>query len=248
MESTAPLKLMTHLVAGYPNISTNIELATAMEKAGADFIEIQIPFTDPMADGPTIMRANQASLDQNTKLEDCFKLMEQLSKTIHIPLLFMTYGNIPYRMGMEKFIKQAKQSGASGLIIPDLPYDEEINNYNELCRKNDLWNIQVISPDTEMNRIDAIKKYANGFIYITLKVGITGTSGQLDPKALAFIKKVKKIIHLPLAAGFGLSKPSQMNQLKGLVDIAVIGSKVIEIEEAEGVSGVSEFLKQLKQA
>ena len=118
MKDAPPIKIMTHLVAGYPSIQANIDLALAMEKAGVDFIEVQIPFTDPMADGPTIMHANQMSLNNKTQLRDCFELMENLSKQLHIPLLFMTYANVPYRLGMETFIKKCKKSRCKWAYCP----------------------------------------------------------------------------------------------------------------------------------
>lgn len=237
------IHLMTHLVAGYPDIDTNKKLIYSMAKSGVKLIEIQIPFSDPMADGPTIMRANQISLNNGTNLEICFRLMEDMSKEVDIPLLFMTYGNIPFVYGMKEFVDTCSKIGCRGLIVPDLPYDEDTFILNVFCKQKDLPNIAVISPDTSIHRIKKLKEFAQGFIYTTLKIGITGAGNEIDLAGIKYIDFLKTHIQLPIAAGFGIAKPEHVDSLRGIADIAVIGSRLIELVDSEGVPGVSKFIK-----
>ncbi len=236
------IHLMTHLVAGYPSIDLNKKLIYAMANCGVKLIEIQIPFSDPMADGPTIMKANQRSLDSGTDLKACFKLMEEMSKEVDIPLLFMTYGNIPFAYGMRAFVRESVDAGCSGFIVPDLPYDEDTSSLKTLCEEEDVPNIAVVSPDTPSSRLNDISQFAKGFIYTTLKVGITGTVGEIKPQSINYVKSLREKMDLPIAAGFGISKPEHVHSLMGIADLAVVGSKLIELVESQGVKGVSDFL------
>lgn len=241
--NTGKINLMTHLVAGYPDIETNKKLIETMAKNGVSIIEIQIPFSDPLADGPTIMRANQSSLERGIDLDTCFSLMRSMSKSVDIPLLFMTYGNIPFTYGLEAFVDRSLDSGCSGFIIPDLPYDEDTALLNLLCHKKNVPNVAVVSPDTPVSRLEAIKNFARGFIYTTLKVGVTGTMDNIDSQAVSYVQSLRQLFDIPIAAGFGISKPEQIHSLVEIADIAVIGSKIIEIVERHGVNGVENFIK-----
>ena len=158
------IQLMTHVVAGYPSLQANEELIRLMARRGVRLIEIQIPFTDPLADGPTIMRANQAALDAGITPDQCFDLCAKLSKELDVAFMFMTYANIPFASGMERFLDQASASGASGVILPDLPWDEVDGDYAEMAREHGLHPVMVISPDTEGPRLDAVLKRASGLI------------------------------------------------------------------------------------
>ncbi|MCP4221672.1 MAG: tryptophan synthase subunit alpha [bacterium] len=239
--------LMTHMVAGDPDMETCRRMAEAMERSGADLLEIQIPFSDPLADGPTIMAANQRALDKGVTPDDCFTLAADLSRDLSIPLLLMTYGNIVYRMGVEKFMARSAEAGVSGLIIPDIPYDERNWNLIPTIKKHGLYPIMVISPDTPLSRLEHIMEAAEGFVYVTLRVGITGTTGGIEPKSLAFIETVKKHHKIPLAAGFGISAPEHVKLLKDKVDIEVVGSHIINLFRKEGIAAVEEFIKQCKK-
>jgi tryptophan synthase alpha chain len=236
------IRLMTHVVAGYPNMSATEDIMKTMADEGVDLIEIQIPFSDPMADGPTIMKANQQALDNGTTLSHCFSLAEKMSAVLNIPLLFMSYINVPYRAGINTFIAKAKNSGISGLIVPDIPYDEDNIAYNETCLKEGLTPVQVISPDINRERLIYIAQRAHGFIYTTLKVGITGARKEIDNNGLSFISKIKKHTDVPVAAGFGISEPAQVENLSSTCDIAVIGSHLINVYENSGLKGIKKFL------
>jgi len=238
------LKLMTHIVAGYPDFKRSFEIALTMAEEGADLIEIQIPFSDPLADGSTIMEANRIALENGITPSQCFKLAESLNKKINIPLLFMTYANIPFRMGFEKFVKKSKNCGLSGLIIPDLTFDERVEGYFNYAFRDGVYPINVISPDTDEERLEKILAISKGFIYITLRVGITGAVKRIEGKGINFLKKVKEKSRFPLAAGFGLSSLSQIKQLEGLANMAVVGSHIINLYRRSGLPGIKKFLKE----
>lgn len=241
------MKLMTHIVAGYPNIQESEKLILAMQKAGASYIEIQIPFSDPIADGPTIMKAGEISLKNGMTTRKAFQMLGRLKSKVKVSLLIMTYFNIAFNYGLEKFCKDAKQAGVYGLIIPDIPIDEEkCENYIGLCKKYGLHPIQVISPITPERRLKAISKVASGFIYCISTYGTTGERKGLDHGLEKYLKRVKRQIKLPLAVGFGISSKEQAKLVAEKADIVVIGSKVINLYNAtkkEKIKTIQEFLR-----
>lgn len=238
--------LMTHVVVGFPNLKATVQIVKDMEKAGVDFIELQIPFSDPLADGPTIMHANDIALANGTTLKDCFAVMSELSKQVNIPLLFMGYYQSVYNIGVEKFCKLASQAGAQGLIIPDVPIDEESHeHFIANCTKYNLHHIRLLSPTSTVDRIKLNAKVQNGFVYCTSRSGITGANNELDPTVVKYIGVVKKYIKTPIALGFGISKPEHIAALAGKVDVAVVGSAVIDLVEKEGIKAVFGFIKKL---
>jgi tryptophan synthase alpha chain len=242
-ETPKTIRLMTHVVAGYPDLTATADLIRLMADTGVDLVEIQIPFSDPLADGPTIMRASQHALDNGITTDDCFKLAQDMAAQVDIPLLFMTYGNIPFAMGMEQFMRRSADAGIQGLIIPDLPFDEETDDHMNLARKAGLKVIQVTSPSTGTERLEKVCSIAQGFIYSTLKVGITGAGTDINDQGIAFLNRIRSLTHLPIAAGFGISSPDHVGKLIGKTDMAVIGSHVINLYEKEGMQGVAKFLK-----
>lgn len=241
--------LMTHIVAGYPSMNECEKIVLAMAQLGVSFVEIQIPFSDPIADGPTIMKANEKALLNGVIPDDCFKLIKRLKKKIKIPILIMTYFNIPFRYGLDKFCRRAKESQVYGLIIPDIPIDEEkYENYLELCEKYNLHAIQIISPITTKKRLKKISKIASGFLYCVSTLGTTGERSKLDPELSSYIGNVKKYIKLPLALGFGISSKEQVLAALKYADIAVIGSKIINLcNSCKGnkTKSIKKFLKNI---
>ena len=189
------IKLMTHVVIGYPTLNDTIKLVKTMAENGVDFIELQIPFSDPLADGSIIMRACEKSLENGTKVADAFMVMKKLSSQVAIPLLFMAYYNNVFKYGVEKFCRDAEDAGAYGLIVPDMAIDEESEeHFLENCKKYSLHNIQVISPASTDDRLEKNDEVANGFVYCTARQGITGTQDQLHPDLISYLKKSKKNI------------------------------------------------------
>jgi tryptophan synthase alpha chain len=242
LKEAKDIQLMTHVVAGYPSLEANEELIRLMARCGVKLIEIQIPFTDPLADGPTIMRANQAALDAGITPDHCFDLCARLSTELDVAFMFMTYANIPFAMGLGNFLDRAAASGASGLILPDLPWDEADGDYAEEARRRGLHPVMVISPDTPETRLQSILKRAAGLLYTTLKVGITGAGATMDQAGVDYVRNLKAKAGLPIAAGFGISSPEHVRMLSGLADAAVIGSHIINLLDAGGLGAVDDFL------
>ena len=243
--------LMTHVVVGYPTLADTETIVHVMEKTGVDFIELQIPFSDPLADGPTIMKACEASLAHGTKVKDAFVLATKLSKQIQTPLLFMSYYNTVCHYGVEKFCEDAKKAGVSGLIVPDMPLEEEHEeHFTRYAEKNNLVVIRVISPAATEARLRKNAKVAKGFVYCTARQGITGAKDALSKDLAGYLAKVKKYFSIPIAVGFGISKREHVVALEKYADIAVIGSAVIDViarsQKENMEENVSTFLTKLK--
>ena len=247
------LGLMTHIVVGYPTMGESRKLVLAMVEAGADFIELQIPFSDPMADGPTLMRANQVALEQGATVAKAMELMADLAPAVGIPLLFMTYFNIVHHYGVAKFCQDAFAAGASGLIVPDMPLDEEPSeHFISAAEQAGLTVIRLLSPASNERRIKLNADLAKDFIYFVSRKGITGAQTELDPELQNHLKTVKSFTSLPLAVGFGISSPAHIKSLKGLAEIAVVGSAAVNVYDQAGadekIKAVKDFVKTLSQA
>ena len=239
---------MTHVVVGYPSLQATIELVRLMEHSGVDMVELQIPFSDPLADGSTIMHACEESLKNGTKVRDAFEVVKRLNSHVKIPLLFMCYYNTVFSYGVEKFCKDAKGAGVSGLIVPDMPLDEEKEeHFYAYAKKYGLHTIQVISPISTKERLEKISREANGFVYCTAHQGITGAKKELPAHVDNFLQRIKKYISIPLAVGFGISSREQVDSLKAQADIAVVGSAILDrIRSGENVKDFLSTLNVLK--
>ncbi len=205
--------LMTHVVAGYPSLRESGEIVRAMADAGASIIELQIPFSDPIADGPTIMAANEAALANGVKVRDCLKLVETLSTKVSTPLLLMTYFNILYRYnhgrdGVRSFCRAAASAGVQGLIVPDLPPEEEhVEHYWEIARQSKLLPVPIVTPTTGRSRLSVIKPFTeDGFVYCVSTTGTTGARTALPKSLPNYIKQVRSALKLPVAVGFGIKQ------------------------------------------
>lgn len=251
---TKQIGLMTHVVIGYPSLEKTVELVKIMAKY-ADIIELQIPFSDPLADGPTIMKACEQSIKNGTKVSDAFKIMKQLSQEVAVPLLLMGYYNTVFKYpsaslrtsSVEQFIKDAKEAGASGLIVPDMPIDEEENeHFYAYCKKYNLHAIHVVSPASTDERLQKNAALATGFVYATARQGITGVQGQRAKSTgiRGFLQRVRKNFAIPIAVGFGISSAEQIKRFQGKSDIAVIGSALIDVINTSKnmQKGVEDFL------
>lgn len=238
------LGLMTHVVVGYPSLSKTESLVKVMADAGVDFIELQIPFSDPLADGPTIMRACEKALENGVKVKDAFSLAHRLSRQIKIPLLFMAYFNTVFKYGTRRFCLDAKKAGISGLIVPDIPLEEEEEeHFMKYCREADLYHIRVISPSSTAERLKKNAKVARGFVYCTARQGITGAKKELDPKLASFLKNVRIYFNIPIAVGFGIGSSERIKQIKPYADIAVVGSAIIDIINSSTTNNMEKNIK-----
>jgi len=246
------LGLMTHVVLGYPSLAESKDKILRMVEAGVDCIELQIPFSDPMADGPVITVANQVALQQGVTVEDCFALAAELIPQSPIPLQFIGYYNTVYHFGVAKFVERCRTIGIAGLTFPDLPIAEaEYEPLFTLARAANIPMIQLVSPASTPDRLRAIAKTAKAMVYCVARFGVTGTTtnqaatGAAAQLALdrltTYLQTVRQYVTLPLAVGFGLRQPSDIAQLRGLADVAVVGSALQNI----GGQELSSYLKTL---
>lgn len=237
------LGLMTHVVVGFPSLKQTELLVKIMSKF-VDFIELQIPFSDPLADGPTIMKACETALQNGTKVKDAFDLASSLSKEIKTPLIFMAYYNTVFKYGVKKFCIDAKKAGISGLIVPDVPIEEEPEeHFIKYCKEADLENIRVISPSSTPDRLKKNAAVASGFVYCTAHQGITGAKDQLDPEISNYLKEIRKFFSIPLAVGFGISKKEHLKQIAPFADIAVVGSAIIDVINKSNSTNLEENIE-----
>ncbi len=226
------IKLMTHAVVGYPDIASTIELVKAMVQAGSDYVELQIPFSDPIADGPTIMKACDRALKNGVTVDDCMKVMKTLSAQVSIPLFFMGYYNTVFHFGVEKFCKAAKAAGAYGLIIPDMPPDEEQHeHFIKATHARGLAQIRVVTPSSPNHRLKLNAQVADEFVYCVSHYGVTGSVAAGKVGLESYLKRVKKYFKIPIAVGFGISGKEDVCQVESYADIIVVGSAIVRIIE-----------------
>ena len=239
------------LTAGYPSLEYSKDIFKKILDAKVDFIEIGLPFSDPMADGPLIQHSSQIAIEQNTSVEECFNLVKEIRKINNdIPIILMGYYNPIHYYGNLKFIKKAVLSGIDGLIIVDLPMEEDEEFYN-LSYKNNLPLIRLVTPTTDEDRLKKILKNAHGFVYYVSVTGITGTKSASVNDVKNKIKVIKKITNLPVIAGFGIKNSVDAKKMSSISDGIVIGSSLVnKIEEVykkkNGLNEIFNFLKSFK--
>lgn len=222
------MKLMTHLVAGYPSLAESEKIALALARSGAALLEIQFPFSDPVADGPVIAAANATALKNGVTVKNCFAMVRRVAARAGAPVLIMTYFNIVFAAGAELFCRRARAAGAAGLIVPDYPCDEESSNHLiRYCKKYRLDFIPVIAPNTRPDRLKTVLRHGSGFVYCVARRGTTGKKTAIDPSIAHYLKRVRLLTRLPLAVGFGLSEKAQLTALQPHADIAVIGTALM---------------------
>ena len=239
------------LTAGYPSLEYSKDIFIKILDAKVDFIEIGLPFSDPMADGPLIQHSSQIAIEQNTSVEECFKLVKEIRKLNNeIPIILMGYYNPIHYYGNLKFIKNSVSSGIDGLIIVDLPMEEDEEFYN-LSYKNNLPLIRLVTPTTDEKRLKKILKNALGFVYYVSVTGITGTKSASVKDVKNKIKIIKKITDLPVIAGFGIKNSIDAKKMSSISDGIVIGSSLVnKIEKVykkkTGLNEIFKFLKSFK--
>lgn len=221
---------ITYTTAGDPDIKTSGDIAKALADNGADIIELGIPFSDPLADGPTIQKAVERSLKAGCTVKKVFDLVRSLRRVTDVPIVFMTYYNIVYNYGIERFSKDAKAAGADGLIVPDLPM-EEAGPLMEASGKEDLHLIMLTAPTTPPARFSKIAAKSNGFIYHVSLTGVTGTRRSLSKGLEGDVKRLKALTSKPVCVGFGVSDPEQASDVAGAADGVIVGSAIIKIIE-----------------
>ena len=245
---------MAHMIAGYPTIEDSEKVAEALAGGlargrttaeGADIIELQIPFSDPMADGPAIAVASDEAIKAGATVAKSLALLEKVAK-LGKPVAVMTYVNIPFRYGIPKFVKTIAKAGASALIVPDCPFDtEEGQTFLSACKENDVYLIPVVSPGVPKERLEQLAKDASGFVYCTSRQGITGANSKFAKELFDFVKELKGVFKLPIAVGFGVKSKEDVAELKKVADIVIAGSVFVNVIKTSGVGPVEGKIREL---
>lgn len=237
------------ITCGDPDLETTAAVVRAAVENGADLIELGIPFSDPTAEGPVIQEANVRALNGGVTTDKIFGLVRELRKDVTVPMVFMTYANVVFSYGPERFISTCREIGIDGLILPDVPYEEK-EEFLPLCRKYGVDLVSLIAPTSE-NRIAMIAKEAEGFLYIVSSLGVTGTRSEIKTDLASIVDVVRQNTEIPCAIGFGISTPEQAEKMAGIADGAIVGSAIVKLIAQYGKDApdyVGKYVKSMKDA
>ena len=237
------------ITCGDPDLETTAAVVREAVKNGADLIELGIPFSDPTAEGPVIQGANLRALTGGVTTDKVFELVRELRQDLEVPLVFMTYANVVFSYGADRFISACRQTGVDGLILPDLPFEEK-EEFAPICREYGVDLISLIAP-TSQNRIAKIAREAEGFIYIVSSLGVTGVRSEIKTDLASIVEVVRQNSALPCAIGFGISTPEQARKMADLSDGAIVGSAIVKLVEQYGREAppqVGAYVKSMKDA
>ena len=237
--------LIPYIMAGDPSLEASKKLVIELEEAGADIIELGVPFSDPLADGPTIQKASERSLQKGTTLRKVLTLVKQIRKDSEIPLILMTYFNPVFKFGIEPFIKQAVKAGVDGVIIPDLIPDEAAD-FTRLAKKHKLDTIFLLAPTSTRERINKVVKASTGFIYFVSITGITGSRLLISKTMKKTLNSIKSISSKPVAVGFGISNPDEASTVSKLADGVIIGSAIVKLIAQK--KSIRNFVRNIRKA
>ena len=235
------------ITCGDPSLEVTEQLVYAMEEAGANLIELGIPFSDPTAEGPVIQAANIRALSGGVTTDKIFAMVEKIRKNTQIPMVFMTYANVVFSYGTERFIKKASELGMDGLILPDVPYEEK-EEFDSVCKKYDMDLISLIAP-TSHERISMIAKEASGFVYCVSQMGVTGKGANFHKDIREYLAAVKQTSAIPVMVGFGIRTAKDIEPFEDIVDGAIVGSNLLRILEESNysVDAVKEYVSGFKK-
>lgn len=237
------------ITCGDPNLEVTAEIVREMEKNGADLIELGIPFSDPTAEGPVIQQASLRALEGGVTTDKIFDMVTDLRRDVKIPMVFMTYANVVFSYGAEKFIGKCAELGIDGLILPDIPYEEK-GEFDDICKKYNVDLISLIAP-TSKNRAAMIAKEASGFIYIVSSLGVTGERRKITTHIDSLTKIIKENTDVPCAVGFGISTPHQAAQMAQDADGVIVGSAIVRLCGEYGINAaapIGEYVAKMKAA
>jgi len=239
--------LSIYFSAGHPNLEDTTSILKKLQSSGVDMIEIGLPFSDPLADGPVIQKSSSKALRNGMTTEKLFNQLEGVRKEINIPLIIMGYFNPIMQYGVEKFCEKCKLIGIDGLIIPDLPVSVYKDDYKELFDKHGLYNMFLITPQTSVERINYIDKASKGFIYMVSSSGVTGVKSNFNEVQTKYFKRIKSMnLNTPTIIGFGISNQQTFNSASEYSNGAIIGSAFINFLETKGVVKINEFIKSIR--
>lgn len=237
------------ITCGDPDLETTAKVVRSAVENGADLIELGIPFSDPTAEGPVIQGANLRALSGGVTTDKIFDLVRDLRQDVTVPMVFMTYANVVYSYGAERFISTCSDIGIQGLILPDLPFEEK-GEFLDLCHQYEVDLVSLIAPTSE-NRIAMIAKEAEGFVYLVSSLGVTGTRTEIQTDLTSIVETIRDHTDVPCAIGFGIARPDQARAMASLSDGAIVGSAIIKIIEQygkEAAGPVGEYVKSMKDA
>lgn len=241
--------IMCHAVIGYPTLTESVELIEGMIKAGADIIELQVPFSDPMADGPLIMHANQVALEQGGSTKQSLQSISELTNESGVPITVMTYFQIIHACGVKQFVDTLVSASVSGLIVPDLtPEADEFEGLVVACRSANISFIPVVSPNTSMQRVKLNISRADGLLYCTARQGITGQKTTLDNPIYSFLHQIETYSQIAKAVGFGISNPAQVKALIGHAEVAIVGSAITRAIHENDIKNAVKLVSKLVSA
>lgn len=237
------------ITAGDPNLEASEEIIVSISKAGCDLIEIGIPFSDPIAEGPVIQDANIRALSQGVTTDKVFELTKRISKRISTPMVYMTYLNVLFKYGYDRFLEKAADAGISGVIIPDMPFEEK----DELKVVADKYGVEVVSliAPTSESRIKMIAENAQGFVYTVSSMGVTGVRSEIKTDLESITKAIRQATDIPVAIGFGINTPEQAKQYAQLADGVIVGSAIVKLVAQHGENApqyVYDYVKSMKDA
>lgn len=235
------------ITCGDPDLETTAAAVSAAVENGADLIELGIPFSDPTAEGPVIQGANLRALSGGITTDKVFDFVREIRRDVSVPMVFMTYANVVFSYGSERFISTCKEIGIDGLILPDIPFEEK-DEFQPICKKYGVDLISLIAP-TSQNRIAMIAKEAEGFLYIVSSLGVTGTRSEIETDLGEMVKLVRENANIPCAIGFGISTPEQAKQMADIADGAIVGSAIVKLLEKHGKDApryIGEYVKSMK--
>lgn len=237
--------LMPYVMGGFPDLDVSLRVADACADAGADLLELGVPFSDPLADGPAIHAAATRALAAGATVDGVLGVCEQAAR--RLPVVLMTYANTVLASGPERFLDHARAAGASGVIVPDLPHDEA-DGMRAACDAAGLALVPLVAPNTTSDRLRSIARTARGFVYTVSVAGTTGERGDLPPGLAATVERVRAATAVPVAVGFGISTEEQAAQVGGMADGVIVGSRIVRATEEGGPAAVSEVVRALGEA
>ena len=236
--------VMAHVVCGYPSFEENLQELEIMAEAGVDLVELQFPFSEPSADGPLFVRANEQSLKSGTTVDQCFEFMKLVSARFPFKVLMMGYYNTAFKMGEEAFVKRVKESGGVGYILPDLPIEESAK-LHRLSEEAGIEPIILMTPTTSDTSLAKLGAVSRGLVYVVARKGVTGSKTQMGDDVLALIERCRQHTDVPLGVGFGISSKADIDVLRGHADVAIVGTAALKTWQEGGAPGLRQFFAEL---
>lgn len=238
------LLVMAHVVCGYPSFEDNMQELEIMAEAGVDLVELQFPFSEPSADGPLFVKANEESLKSGTTVDQCFDFMKQASERFPFKILMMGYYNTAFKMGEEVFVQRIKASGGVGYILPDLPV-EESSNLHKLSQQAGIEPIILMTPTSSDKRLATLGEASRGMVYVVARKGVTGSKTNMGDDVISLVKRCRQHTNVPMGVGFGISSKADMDFLRGTADLAIVGTAALKTWESSGAKGLKVFFAEL---